>query len=169
MPVLSFGYGSNMLLRKVQVNVPSAKKISNAFLTGYRFAFNKVSKDGSAKGNIICTSNPSDSVWGIVIQIADYEKQALDKEEGLGAGYDEETITVTCENNKSLKTVAYVAQPRHIEENLWPYDWYRDMVVYGAVENNLPKNYIQFLKLFAFTIDPNQKRRQDKYSIIYSK
>jgi gamma-glutamylcyclotransferase len=169
MPILSFGYGSNMMLRKVQVNVPSATKMSNATLAGYRFVFNKVSKDGSAKGNIILTNNPSDVVCGIVIQIADNEKKALDIEEGLGKGYNEETITVTFDDNQTREVAVYTAHPNHIQENLWPYDWYRDMVIYGGMENNLPEKYIQFLKLFPFTIDPDQERRLEKYSIINSK
>lgn len=85
------------------MNVPSATKLANAFLPGYRFTFSKKSKDGSGKGNIIETKNPDDVVWGIIIQIADNEKEALDKEEGLGKGYNERNIIVTCNGGKLLK------------------------------------------------------------------
>lgn len=169
MPILSFGYGSNMLLRKVQVNVPSAIKLSNAFLPGFRFAFNKKSKDGSGKGNLIETKNPDDKVWGIVIQIADDEKKALDKEEGLGKGYNEKNIIVTPDREQPIEVLAYIADPTHVQDDLWPYDWYRDMVVLGAIENNISQRYISFLKQFPFTIDPDQRRRMEKYSIINRK
>lgn len=169
MSILTFGYGSNMLLRKVQLNVPSAIKFSNACLSGYRFAFNKVSKDGSGKGNIIQTKNLNDVVYGIIIQIADVEKKTLDKEEGLGKGYNEEKIMVAQDNGQRIEVVTYIADTTHVQEDLWPFDWYRDMVLNGAIENKIPASYIDFLKQFPFTIDPDQKRRLKKYSIIYSK
>lgn len=106
---------------------------------------------------------------GIIIQIADNEKEALDKEEGLGKGYNERNIIVTVENKGPIEVYSYIADPAHVQDDLWPYDWYRDMVVVGAIENNTAIECISFLNKFPFTIDPDQSRRLSKYSIINTK
>lgn len=168
MKIYNFAYGSNMLLRKLQVNVPSAVKITNAFLQGYRFDFNKLSKDGSAKGNITKTDSDKDKAWGVVYEIEMQEKKALDKEEGLGKGYNEGRLIVTTEKENSIEVLAYIADEGAVQKNLLPYDWYRDMVIIGAVENSIEKSYITFLKEFAYTVDPDHERRKKKFSIVIS-
>ena len=166
MNIQIFAYGSNMLLRKLKVNVPSAVKLTNAYLPGFRFAFDKVSKDGSSKGNIVKTGIATDKVWGVVYEIEIEDKKALDREEGLGKGYNEEKLVVTAVDNNQVECCAYVADKSAEKENLLPYDWYRDMVVIGAIENSLESEYIAFLKAFQYSIDPDYERRKKKYFII---
>lgn len=156
-----------MLLRKLKVNVPSAVKVTNAFLQGYRFHFNKISKDGSAKGNIIKTNNESDIVWGVVYEIEMRDKLALDKEEGLNKGYNEETVTIKTAKLDSVETLAYIADEGAIKESVLPYDRYRDLLVIGSIENSIDKNYITFLNEFEYSVDPDHERRKKRYSIIH--
>ena len=155
-----------MLLRKLNVNVPSAVKITNGFLPGYRFDFNKVSKDGSGKGNIVKTSMATDKVCGVIYEINVADKKALDKEEGLGKGYNEERLIITTDEYNQVECFAYVADKSATKEHLSPYDWYRDMVVIGAIENSIESSYIAFLKVFPYAVDPDHERRKKKYFII---
>ena len=162
-----FAYGSNMLLQKLKVNVPSARKVANACLREYRFAFNKISrKDGSAKGNIMPTGKGEDAVWGVLFDIEDRDKQALDKEEGLGKGYNEIVISIATIDNKIVNALAYIADKSAIQDSLLPFDWYRDMVVIGAARNELPERYIDELRKFPFRADNDEERRCRKYSMI---
>lgn len=96
--MLIFAYGSNMNLNRLTQRVPSAVKFCNVFLPGYKLVCNKVSKkDGSAKANIIKTDNLAELVWGVLFNINSNEKPLLDKAEGLGKGYNEDTLTVSDE------------------------------------------------------------------------
>lgn len=166
MEIVTFGYGSNMLFAKMLVNVPSTVKICNGFITGYQFKFNKRSnKDGSGKGNITYTGNDSDIVWGVILKISSKDEKALDEEEGLGKGYSKINIPVNSEGG-IIDATCYIAEPAAIDDLLRPYDWYRDMVVKGAIDNNLPTGYIRFLQAFDFVKDPRERRRNEKYAII---
>ncbi len=165
--MLIFSYGSNMLLQKLKINVPSARKISNARLKEYRFAFNKVSrKDGSAKGNILWTGNETDNVWGVVFEIDDRDKKALDREEGLGKGYSEIAVSVTTAKNETIEALVYIADKEATQHDLLSFDWYRDMVVMGARQNSLPESFINDLEKLPFIRDDNEGRRNKKYKII---
>lgn len=158
-----------MLLQKLKMNVPSANKVTNAFITGYRLSFNKVSrKDGSAKANIWHTGNEIDIVWGVVFDIEDGEKEALDREEGLGRGYKQMPVSVKTFEGNSMSASAYIADERAISNDLLPFDWYKEMVITGAKRNELPEDYISGLEKFKFRVDEDEVRRRLKYQIIYN-
>ena len=53
MTIPYFAFGSNMLLERIKKRVPSARVLGNATLGGYALRFNKLSKDGSGKANIV--------------------------------------------------------------------------------------------------------------------
>lgn len=89
--MLIFSYGSNMNLNRLAKRVPSAVKVSNAFLPEHKLLCNKISKDGSAKANIFKTYIAAELVWGVLFTIDSKEKPLLDKAEGLGMGYNEDT------------------------------------------------------------------------------
>ena len=74
-----FAYGSNMFTRKMRIPAPSARFIATGRIAGYVLRFNKKSDDGSGKGNIVETGNPTDEVWGVVFEISDAERAALDR------------------------------------------------------------------------------------------
>jgi gamma-glutamylcyclotransferase len=54
-----FAFGSNMLLERIKKRVPSARALGIATLGGYALRFNKLSKDGSAKANIVPFGGPA--------------------------------------------------------------------------------------------------------------
>ena len=139
--MLCFAYGSNMCTGRLRARVSSAMPVAVARLSGYRFAFEKRSTDGSAKGNAAETGRESDAVWGVVFDIDTAQKPALDDAEGLGHGYGEKAITVTDKSSQSYECVMYYAQPSHIVVDQ-PYDWYKRFVVDGARQHVLPPEYI---------------------------
>lgn len=155
-----FAYGSNMNINRLKKRVPSATKICNASIDGYSFAFNKKSTDGSVKGSIEQTNNADDKVWGVVFEIDEKEKEKLDDAEGLGKGYNETMIDVLGADGQVIKAQVYMADAAAIDNILHPYDWYKEYVVSGAKENELPDGYVSNLESSKATEDQNKGRRQ---------
>ncbi|MBC6489671.1 gamma-glutamylcyclotransferase family protein [Flavihumibacter stibioxidans] len=168
--MLIFAYGSNMNLNRLTQRVPSAVKVCNVFLPGYKLVCNKVSKkDGSAKANIVKTDNLGELVWGVLFYINSNEKPLLDKAEGLGMGYNEDTLTFSDETNNPYVAQVYIADSKTIDNNLLPFDWYKDFIVSGAIQNKLPVEYISQLKSMGFVHDHDEKRRTENYAILSGK
>jgi len=133
--MLYFAYGSNMSIKRMQKRVPSAVVRCTGFVTGYVLKFNKISVDGSGKDNIESTGDENDVVYGIVYELDPSEKHLLDKAEGLGKGYDVDTVKVSTEFGE-ISATTYLATNK--DNALKPYHWYKAIVVSGAKENNLP-------------------------------
>lgn len=167
--MLIFAYGSNMNLNRLTKRVPSAEKFTTAFLTGHKLVCNKISNDGSAKANIIKTDVPADLVWGVLFTIDSNEKSLLDKAEGLGKGYSEDTLTFFDETNNSYAAQTYIADSKAIDNSLLPYDWYKEFIVTGAIQNKLPAKYISQLQSIACVRDSDEERRTKNYSILSGK
>lgn len=168
--MLIFTYGSNMNLNRLTQRVPSAVKVCNVILPGYKLVCNKVSKkDGSAKANIIKTDNLTELLWGVLFTIDKTEKTLLDKAEGLGKGYNEDTLTFSDETNNPYVAQVYIADSKTIDNNLLPFDWYKDFIVSGAIQNKLPVEYISQLKSMGFVHDHDEERRTKNYAILSGK
>ncbi len=157
--MMIFAYGSNMNITRLRARVPSARKTRNVYLPDYTLACNKVSKDGSAKANIVPAENAQ--VWGVIFEIDDAQKGNLDAAEGLGRGYNETTLTFFDENGNEHEAQVYIADPIATDNNLRPYDWYQNYILTGATENDLPQNYIQQLAAIEFDIDRDEERREE--------
>lgn len=61
--VVTFAYGSNMLVARLTERVPSARPIGIGQLKGHVLRWHKRSKDGSGKCDIEITESDADSVW----------------------------------------------------------------------------------------------------------
>src|SRR5690606_3512937 len=111
-----------------------------------KFLYHNVSKDGSGKGNVIRTNSENDKVWGVVFEIRNEEKQLLDKAEGKGRGYVEQTVTVTNSEGVHFEAQIYLAiDSTYLNNVLGPFDWYKAHCVRGAKEFKLPAAYIEYL------------------------
>jgi hypothetical protein len=120
--------------------------ISRAKISGYKLVFNKRSKDKSGKANLVYTGDNS-LVWGVIFDISEDQKTILDAAEGLGRGYDEYKLQVINDLEQEIECVCYIAtDPKYLDDNLKPYDWYRDFCLLGAKEHNLPKEWILTLE-----------------------
>lgn len=167
--MLIFAYGSNMNLNRLIKRVPSAVKVTNAFLPGYSLVCNKASKDGSAKANIIKTNNLAKLVWGVLFSININEKSFLDKAEGLGMGYNEDKLIFFDDADNTYKAQVYIADSKAIDNDLLPYDWYKEFIVTGAIQNKLPAEYIPQIQSITCVRDHDEERRTKNYSILSAK
>lgn len=156
--MLIFAYGSNMSSARLRKRCSSARKVVNAYLPEYMFACNKVSKDGSAKANILPAMNAI--VWGVIFEIDDNQKSNLDAAEGLGAGYNEATCTIFDSVGNGYRAQIYIADPDATDNSRRPYDWYRQYILTGARENDLPQDYVEQLESIEFEVDADHERRQ---------
>lgn len=155
--VLYFAYGSNMLSSRLRApnRTPSAAFLNAGFVEGRKLTFDKLSSDGSGKCDMEFTGNPSDKVHGVLYEIIQSEKTALDKAEGLGKGYKEQTVDVTTPYGP-YEAIAYIATSK--EPNLKPFHWYKELVIAGAIEHRLPEEYIQSIKAVDSKPDANSER-----------
>jgi gamma-glutamylcyclotransferase len=140
---LYFAYGSNMLSRRLRARTPSAMARGTGFVEGYGLTFGKLSIDGSGKCTINRTTNPGDRVYGVLFDIDVGEAEALDRAEGLGKGYQKAEVRVVGEAATQVAR-AYIAD--RTDPTLCPYDWYKDFVVYGAIEHGLPAIYVRSIQ-----------------------
>ena len=137
-----FCYGSNMNTERITERCSSSRFISRAKVNGWKLLFNKRSKDKSGKANLIYTGDMS-SVWGVIFDISEEQKPILDAAEGLGKGYDEYKLRVINDLEQEIDCVCYIAtDEKYLDNNLKPYDWYKEYCLIGAKQHNLPKDYI---------------------------
>ena len=162
-----FAYGSNMLAQRLRApdRTPSAKFLTAARLKGHVLKFHKRSRDGSGKCSAFETGNPNDEVHGIVFEIGETEKPALDKAEGLGKGYGEKVVHLTT-SHQNLSAFTYIATADYIDNSLRPYTWYKDLVVAGAKQHSLPRRYIRQLEAVETQEDPDSERASRERQIL---
>lgn len=162
--MIIFSYGSNMNLNRLKERVPSAKKIDAGYVMEFDLKCIKRSVDGSGKATLLSSAN--NIVWGVVFEIDDKDKSSLDKAEGLGSGYNEVMVDVNINDNRKVKSQAYIADKEFIDSKLLPYHWYKEFIITGAIENNLPKDHIEKLKEISSQDDTNNERKLKNESIL---
>jgi gamma-glutamylcyclotransferase len=153
-----FAYGSNMLTRRLTAadRAPSAKRVGIGYVEGRRLTFHKVSQDGSGKCDAEATPKTANRVYGVIFEIASTEEGALDKAEALGNGYAKVHVLVVTAKGM-VEPKAYIATNKDL--TLRPYHWYKAIVLAGAVEHGLPKDYVEWLRTFESIEDPDAQRR----------
>jgi hypothetical protein len=131
-----------MNTERITERCSSSRFISRAKVNGYKLLFNKRSKDKSGKANLIYTGDMS-LVWGVIFDISEDQKPILDAAEGLGKGYDEYKLRVINDLEEEIDCVCYIAtDEKYLDNNLKPYDWYKEYCLIGAKQHNLPEDYI---------------------------
>lgn len=158
-----FAYGSNMSRKRFTARIPSVKAIGVARLECHKLCFHKKGRDGSAKCDIVLTSNHEDVVYGVIFEIADSVKQKLDRYEGNGRGYAEKQVHVTTEDGRILQAMTYYAL--RIDTTLKPYHWYKEHVLIGARENELPAEYIKMIEAVDSCRDSNLSRYRKEMAV----
>lgn len=163
-----FAYGSNLLSGRINERVPSAVVHSKGHLRKYKLMFHKVSVDGSGKCDVFLTNDDNDVTYGIIFEIPEDEKVNLDKAEGLGYGYDEKIVSIFSEKDKiEIEAVTYFAT--NINSELEPYHWYKNFVLEGAVENNLPEHHVEFIRNIQSIDDLDKERARLNEAILTKK
>ena len=161
-----FSYGSNMSIRRFCLRVPSASHIGTGILRKHELRFHKVSsKDGSAKCDVQLTGNPDHQAYGVVYRIAEAEKPGLDQAEGLGFGYEQKDVVLEMAGGALLQAFCYYATETN--PHLKPLDWYKEHVLRGARENNLPEAYVRNIETTEAVPDVDAARRKRELSIYH--
>ncbi|XP_067144762.1 gamma-glutamylcyclotransferase-like isoform X1 [Centruroides vittatus] len=137
--IFYFAYGSNLSSDRLKINNPSAVKNTIGKLKGYELSFQGYSDFWKgATANI--TENKSCEVWGTVWQLPENQIINLDKQE---AGYNSIQVRIKTIEGKEMLCKTYQMPEKQINK---PSTIYKAVIVYGAVEQNLPAEYINKLK-----------------------
>jgi gamma-glutamylcyclotransferase len=158
-----FAYGSNMSIVRLQKRVPNVKRLGTYILKRHILRFHKASKDGSGKCDAFQTNNKADMVIGALFEINEDEKAYLDTIEGLGFGYNEKSIIVHNDAGEAIEAVMYYATD--IDSSLKPYAWYLNHVVMGAIEINVPVQYLDSIQTIEYIEDLDKNRNANERAI----
>lgn len=143
--VYYFAYGSNMYLPQMDKRLKhNYTKIGIGLLKGYTFVYNKLSKDGTGKANIIRDSG--DKVLGVVYKMPNSSLQILNKFE---KGYSPVYLDVYYKNEK-IKCITYLADKHN--NSLMPTKAYKNTILTYAIAAKLPRDYINYMQNFE-TVD----------------
>jgi len=163
MSIAYFAYGSNMASHRLLQRLPGAQHVEVGILTGHQLRFHKNDSGLSGKCNIEFTDDHRDEVYGVVYQISNEDKRTLDRIEGLGAGYNEKTVSITTLSGSILTSVTYFAID--VDHRVMPYHWYKQHVLRGAIEHGLPAEYIGKIESIESQEDPDERRSHRELSI----
>ncbi|XP_063610195.1 gamma-glutamylcyclotransferase-like [Penaeus indicus] len=142
---LYFAYGSNLLTERIHINNPSAKMVDIGKLKDFRLDFNYFSQRWQGAAATI-VEDPGNHLYGVLWEIANEDMKHLDKQEGVDHGvYKAIEVDVEASDGKMVKARSYQLI-RPLEKDRRPSFVYLDVILRGAKENGLPKDYIDFLE-----------------------
>ena len=137
--VCYFAYGSNLHSLRLRLRVPSARLAGVARLSDFTLQYRKRGRDRSGKCDI--APQPGGEVFGVVYRLPGRWLRVLDAVEGRG--YRRVRIQVMlCNERRSLRAYTYRARAAAVVPGLKPMQWYRDLVVAGAQQHGLPRDYV---------------------------
>lgn len=157
--MLYAAYGSNLHPVRLADRVSSARLLGTAFLPHWSLHFHKRSRDDSGKCNILAGDN---GVHFAIFEVSAEDKLALDKIEGLGNGYSDISLSIPGFGN----CASYTAQDTHIDDSLWPYDWYKALVWAGARFHGFPDDYVNEIERVQTLRDPDSQRSANQWEIV---
>ncbi len=136
-----FAYGSNMLQAQMLSRCPSAVKIQNHRIEGYKFTLPRYDEEyGGGVAGII--KNENAYVEGVIYSLSKDDLHVLDGFECVEQGaYTRETITQIMIDENKVEVDAHIATIMNGFPFIPPPD-YAERILKGALENNLPQSYI---------------------------
>lgn len=158
-----FAYGSNMSFKRIRQRTPSAVPLGTFSLPEHQLVFHKHGRDDSAKCDAFYTGNGNNIIFGRLYEIDEIEKSVLDQAEGLGNGYEEKVVRLS--NARGIMTKAITYYAIDINDSLKPFTWYKQHVLNGAREANLPEEYIGFIESVPAIKDNDTMREMEQLSI----
>ncbi len=162
--LIYLAYGSNLHPLRLRERVPSAQAAGVVRLPGYALYFHKRSEDRSGKCDLVSCASGSEA-FGALYQIDAAEKHLLDRVEGVGNGY--ELVDMPCDlAGSEVNAFAYAATPSHIEPDLSPYHWYKELVIAGARYHRLPASYLARIDAVVAAADPDLTRSRDHSDLL---
>lgn len=156
-------YGSNMLLRRIELRLGACEAVGVASLAGYALRFHKRGRDGSGKCDAFRTGDPADTLYGVVYALSEAQRSRLDELEGPGYGSRDVRVRIP---SGELTAYAYVARPGHVDAELLPFEWYKSIVVAGARDHGLPGHYVETITTVSALTDPDSERHSMHVEIL---
>lgn len=146
-----------MLPQRLLDRCPSAKLIGTGFAANFGLEFTKPSTDGSGKATLVPVLGSN--VPGVLFAIDFSERDALDRYEGLGAGYrrDDSFVVNASALGSDIEASTYLATAR--DERLIPFDWYLAAVIAGALHHEMSETYVAGLRGTQFDEDNKTDRK----------
>ena len=157
-----FSYGSNMLRERLAARVGDTRYLGAAHLAGYRLAFSKRSADGSGKCTLI-KSDRVHEVWGVVYELTDAQKLLLDGFEGTE--YTVETVRPAVAKT-GVEAYTYIGRQRSLDPTLCPYNWYKELVLAGALQAGLPIDHVVRIRSISSIEDRDRGRARENRGLI---
>jgi gamma-glutamylcyclotransferase len=153
-----FAYGSNMPSARLRARCPSARPLGRAFVAGHELRWHKRSKDGSGQCDLFPVALQEALVHGVLYQIDPSERDALDRAEGYGYGYERMDVVALRDGN-AHRAMTYRATDT--DTSLRPYSWYLALVLAGAREHRLPDAYVALLEAVESIEDHDRARHTE--------
>ncbi|XP_026319713.1 gamma-glutamylcyclotransferase-like isoform X2 [Hyposmocoma kahamanoa] len=151
---LYFAYGSNLLKKRIHINNPSAEFLGIGKLEGHQLDFMGYSNRwGGCSATIVPTQG--EHIWGAIWRLDNKDMPALDNQEGVGVKwYFPRTVPIILPDGTNVHCRTYQQTknppPRRPGENIpqdrLPSITYMDVIVKGAIECQMPDEYIELLK-----------------------
>lgn len=165
-----FAYGSNLLAERLTARCPSARVIGSVSVAGWRLAFQAKSFDGSGKATMV-RGEADDVVHGRLYEIAVADRDGLDRAEGADRDppiyVRHDDFVVTAADGSAVPDVSvYLAREETVA--LPPWDWYRALIVAGAMQAELPAADVAALAVVPALPDvlPKRKTRLEALRIL---
>ena len=164
-----FAYGSNMLTRRLTDPSRAPSAVACGFATAYGFVvrFHKIGADGSGKCTLLARTSDSAAAHGVLYEVSDADCARLDRVEGVHTGgYVRRSVRLQLADDRTVTAMTYVAGAQYVDASRIPFDWYRDLVVAGAIEHGLPASYIEELTRAPVVSDSDAGRAARAYRLL---
>ncbi len=142
---LYFAYGSNLKFSQMIKRCPGAEFVSKAKKINHILCFPIISSKRGNSGVASIKKSNGNVVEGVVYRISTGDLERLDKFEAVGNRYIRKKIYIIKPGNIKKLVWTYFAISRH-EKNFNPSKEYLGLILSGAREHKLSKNYIEKIK-----------------------
>ncbi|XP_023170617.1 gamma-glutamylcyclotransferase-like [Drosophila hydei] len=156
-----FGFGSNMLARRIHIQNPTARRIGAGKLENYRLDFQGVGSNTWLGAPATIVPTPGTYVFGAIWEIDMCNLNDLDNQEGVSNGiYKPISVPVhSLHGNEKIICRAYhlsnqpetivhgqAANDVEVPPNRQPSHTYLKVLVKGAEESGIPADYVKWLR-----------------------
>ncbi|XP_076745794.1 gamma-glutamylcyclotransferase [Maylandia zebra] len=143
---LYFAYGSNLLKERLQLKNPSATVHCVARLKDYKLVFGNhkgLASDRWHGGVATIEHSPGDEVWGVVWRMNVSDLESLDSQENVTLGAYSPVELLVKTKGQDLNCRTYIMNSCVYAS---PSPQYLKVIVMGAEQNGLPKDYQEKLR-----------------------
>jgi len=173
-----FAYGSNLnsadfmrYCKEKGIEPFYPEKVCNAHAKTYHISWSVYSKsrNGGALNIQLKTKDMYPDVWGTVFSLTDEQLAVFDRKEGHPKHYQRVPFVVLDPTENEMYVETYIAPPCRETAWFFPRKQYKDIVVEGLKEQNIPSDYIKDFSARSPIIDFEHFTGQNKHrTVIYS-